>query len=77
MKIFIGRRRRDNKYPVEIVFAGQPNGFGGLSCGKSYRKIWDEDTVNAIPENYPKAEEVRGMPYHLKIKKKEEHSNDT
>ena len=40
MKLGIGDRRRDGKFPVTLVFEGGPNAFGGHYPNKVFRKLY-------------------------------------
>jgi hypothetical protein len=47
MQLIIKKVRKDGKYPVTYIFAGQPNAFGGLSGGGVFNKILTLDKVKA------------------------------
>ena len=53
MNITILNRRKDNKYKVAFTFAGQPNGFGGTSGGRTINKILTIDQLKQYAIDNP------------------------
>jgi hypothetical protein len=73
MILTIESRRRDGKFKVIMSWAGQPNGFGGLTFGTSIRKLID---VARLENELAQAKEVYDpcnlIPQHLKANKQEQ-----
>ena len=45
MKLIINRPRRDGKFPITLIFPGQPNGFGGHYPDKRYNKLYSQSRL--------------------------------
>jgi hypothetical protein len=73
MILTIESRRRDGKFKVIMSWAGQPNGFGGLTFGTSIRKLID---LARLENELAQAKEVYDpcnlIPQHLKVNKQEQ-----
>ena len=53
MNITILNKRKDGKYKVSFTFPGQPNGFGGLTCGRTINKILTADKLRQYAIDNP------------------------
>ena len=68
MKLIIGKKRKDGKFPVKYIFKGQPNTFGGRECGKTFNKILSrDDALEAINATLDSKKDTYSAPPEILI----------
>ena len=63
MNITVLNKRKDGKYKVAFDFPGQPNGFGGLTYGRTINKILTADKLREYAMKHP--DQRHKFPKHI------------
>lgn len=64
---FTGNKRKDNRYPVTFIYAGEPNAFGGYYPDRVRKALLTEDKALDLAKTYSRVGIVENLPPHFDI----------